>query len=173
MSIPNVTLANTTLNYLLKNGLKLGEDVRFIHDVFIDKSNPALISIGNRVVFSSRTAVLAHDASLRDVLGAALLGKVEIADNCFIGFGAIILPNTQLGKGCIVAAGSIVKGQFPAGSIVAGNPARIISTRDEFKRKHSEKMKESLVFSFEEYLPEVFIQQDKTEAYLTFGKNKK
>lgn len=166
-------LANATLEYLLQNGLKLGENVRFIYDVFIDKSNPALISIGDRCVFSSRTAILAHDASLRDVLNAVLVGKVEIGDHCFIGFGSIILPNTRLGSGTIVAAGSVVKGEFPPNSVIGGNPARLISTRDEFMEKHKKKMEEGLVFQHDEYSAEMFLESESMVAYQARGRRKK
>jgi acetyltransferase-like isoleucine patch superfamily enzyme len=36
------------------------------------------------------------------------------------------MPNTTIGKGCIVNAYSYVKGDFPDFSIIAGNPAKII-----------------------------------------------
>lgn len=59
-----------------------------------------------------------------------LLNPVEIGVASWIGFGAIIMPGIVLGKGCIVGAGSVVTESFPDGSIVAGNPAKIVGTRD-------------------------------------------
>lgn len=43
-----------------------------------------------------------------------------------IGTGATILGNVRIGARSIVGAGSVVTRDVPAGSIVAGNPARII-----------------------------------------------
>jgi serine acetyltransferase len=40
------------------------------------------------------------------------------------------MPGTILGNGCIVGAGAVVTKSFPDGSIVAGNPAKIIGVRD-------------------------------------------
>lgn len=54
---------------------------------------------------------------------------VEIGDGCFIGFGAVILPGTRLGKGCIVGANAVVRGEFPAGSVIASDRARVIRSR--------------------------------------------
>ena len=54
--------------------------------------------------------------------------KIKIGDNCWIGYGAIILKGVTIGNNCIVAAGTIVPGgqTFPDNSIIAGNPGRIV-----------------------------------------------
>lgn len=51
---------------------------------------------------------------------------VVIGSDVFIGAGALVLPGSRIGDGAVVAAGSVVKGEVPAGVIVAGNPARVI-----------------------------------------------
>ena len=53
---------------------------------------------------------------------------VKIGRGCFIGARSIILKGVTLGDRVIVGAGSIVTKDFPAFSIVAGNPARIIGS---------------------------------------------
>ena len=53
----------------------------------------------------------------------AAFAPVSIGDNCWIGARALILGGTVLGDGCVVAAGSIVQGDFGAGRIIAGKPA--------------------------------------------------
>ena len=52
---------------------------------------------------------------------------ITIGENCWIGFGAIILPGVELGNHTTVGAGSVVTRSFPKGNcIIAGNPAKII-----------------------------------------------
>lgn len=56
--------------------------------------------------------------------------KVEIKDNVFIGYNAIILKGVTIGKNSVVAAGSVVVNSIPENVIVGGNPARIIKKLD-------------------------------------------
>lgn len=53
--------------------------------------------------------------------------SIVIGNDVWLGANCTILKGVQLGDGCIVAAGSVVPGGFyPAGSIIAGNPAKVI-----------------------------------------------
>jgi len=49
-----------------------------------------------------------------------------IGENCFIGYGVCILSGTKLGKQCVVAANSVVKGEFPDYCVIAGAPAKVV-----------------------------------------------
>lgn len=51
---------------------------------------------------------------------------VVIGDDVFIGAGAFVLPGARIGDGSVVAAAAVVKGDVPAGVVVAGNPARLV-----------------------------------------------
>src|SRR5207237_1077780 len=42
-----------------------------------------------------------------------------------IGAGAVLLPASVVGDDCYVAAGAVVSGDIPAGSVVMGVPARV------------------------------------------------
>ena len=56
---------------------------------------------------------------------------IIIGDDCFIGGNSIILKGTKLGRNCVIGAGSVVHGEFPDNSIIAGNPAKIIKYNKE------------------------------------------
>lgn len=55
---------------------------------------------------------------------------VDVGDDVFIGARAILLKGTRIGEGSVVGAGAVVNGDWPARSIIAGNPARLIGELD-------------------------------------------
>ncbi len=58
----------------------------------------------------------------------AIIHGCTISDNVLIGMGAIVLNDAQIGKNSMVGAGSLVtQGKvFPEGSLILGNPAKVI-----------------------------------------------
>ena len=58
----------------------------------------------------------------------AIVHGCTVGDNTTIGMGAIVLDGAVIGKNCIVAAGALVTGKVnaPDGSLVLGNPARVV-----------------------------------------------
>ncbi|MFE5857466.1 acyltransferase [Streptomyces sp. NPDC056500] len=55
---------------------------------------------------------------------------VEIGPGCWLGTGAVVLPGARLGRNVVVAAGSVVRGDVPDHSVVAGAPARVVRKWD-------------------------------------------
>lgn len=59
---------------------------------------------------------------------------VSIGDNCWIGENVVILAGSQIGRGCIIGANSVITGSIPDGCIVVGNN-RIIKKWDPETRR--------------------------------------
>ena len=56
---------------------------------------------------------------------------ISVGDDVFVGYGTIIMPGTTIGSRVVVGAGSVVTRSIPDGSVVAGNPAKVIADYDE------------------------------------------
>jgi serine acetyltransferase len=56
---------------------------------------------------------------------------VEVGAGSWIGAGAIVLPGARIGRNVVVAAGSVVRGEVPDHSVVAGVPARVVRSRTQ------------------------------------------
>lgn len=66
-----------------------------------------------------------HDLS--DLSKNAEPRDISIAEHCWIGMNAVILPGVRLGPHTVVGAGAVVTKSFPDGHCaVAGNPAKVI-----------------------------------------------
>jgi acetyltransferase-like isoleucine patch superfamily enzyme len=102
-------------------------------------TDPAYVKLGNNVHFSNCT-LIGHDGSvamLNRAYGVTLdaVGKIDIRDNVFIGYGAIVLPNVTIGPNAIVAAGAVVTKDVAPGDIVGGNPAKPIAKVEDLVTK--------------------------------------
>lgn len=78
------------------------------------------ISIGNNCNFGPNVVLYDHDHKFNHLgrQGGYNTGEIIIEKNCWIGASAIILRNTHIGEGCVIGAGTIVKGDIPAHSLV-------------------------------------------------------
>ncbi|MCR2802515.1 acyltransferase [Paenibacillus soyae] len=119
----------------IRLGMKVGEGCSIQPGVVFDYSHCWLIEIGNSVTIAPEAYLLAHDASSKSLVGFTKIGRVVIEDNAFIGARAIIMPGVTVGEGAIVAAGSVVTKSVPAGAIVGGNPAKVITLLSDYKDK--------------------------------------
>lgn len=65
-----------------------------------------------------------------------VFGKVHIGDYVYIGENALIMPGVTIGNNTLIAAGSVVTKSVPENMVVAGNPARIICTVEEYYERN-------------------------------------
>lgn len=57
-------------------------------------------------------------------------GGIVVEDDVWIGANCVLLDGAILRRGCVIGAGSVVRGEVPAYSIQAGNPLRLLGWRE-------------------------------------------
>ncbi|MED1801511.1 acyltransferase [Brevibacillus porteri] len=90
--------------------------------VMMDIMFPEKIKIGRNCVIGYNTTILAHEYLIDEYR----LGEVIIEDAVLVGANTTILPGVTIGKGAIVAAGTVVHKDVPSGAFVGGNPMQLI-----------------------------------------------
>ncbi len=132
--------------YLKKHNIfkEMGDNVFFQPRII--PSDPKLIKFHNNIIVTSNVTFVTHDIFHLGLnnLGVGNFGyktsPIEVMDNVFIGCNSTILGGVKIGPNAVIGAGSVVTKDVPKNSVVAGNPAKVISTFDEFveKRKNKE-----------------------------------
>ena len=92
------------------------------------------VVIGNNVMMAPEVVILTLNHEFESNTESMMAqgyrwAPVIIEDDVWIGMRALIVPGVKIGKGSIVAAGSVVTKDVPPYTVVGGNPARVIKSR--------------------------------------------
>ncbi|MBE0649556.1 MAG: acyltransferase [Bacteroidales bacterium] len=141
------TRISSSAKLIHKKSLDLGNHVWIGHYCLVDGTGGLTIGEGTQI--SSHTVIYSH--SSQDAI--RILGKdfikieavkrpgyklkpVKIGAYTFVGTSCVILPGASIGKGCLIGAGSLVRGNIPDYAIASGNPLKIIGdTRERDKER--------------------------------------
>jgi len=116
------------------SGVKIGSNCN-IWGTTIDSLFPFLVEIGNNCIITGGVKILAHDGAPELFGKGYKIGKVIIHDKVFVGLDAVIMPGVEIGPNAIVGANSVVTKSVPQNSVVAGVPARVISSLEDYLSK--------------------------------------
>lgn len=108
--------------------VKIGDDSKIEGLAFI----PPLSRIGKNV-FIGPGATLTNDPY---PMCDKMIGVI-IEDGAIIGARAVIKAGVRVGKNSVVAMGAVVTKDIPENVVVAGVPAKIIYTREEYNKKQN------------------------------------
>ena len=140
-------LRETDENVVILPGAKVNGNVTFgsgcsvwYNAVIRGDDNPIILGKNcniqdNAVLHAGRTELTLGDNVT--VGHSAIVHCTSVGEGTVIGMGAILVQDAVIGKHCIVGAGAVVTGKMnaPDGSLLLGNPAKVVRqlTEEEIK----------------------------------------
>lgn len=128
----NVHVQSSVVIYSPKKICRFGDNVGIGHFCVLNTD----VVFGNDVMLAAHVGLIARDAHRTDIVGTTMFegprgdsGLVTVEDDVWIGYGAIVLSGVTIGRGAVVAAGSLVTKDVPAYAFVMGMPARVVKQR--------------------------------------------
>lgn len=130
------TRISNTVDIVNPENLNIADNVFIGHYNILDASNR--ITIGEGCQISNFISILTHSSHQSVRLYGKhyiqhngshkgyITGEVIIGKYTFIGAHSVIMPGSKIGKGSLVTAYTLVKGEFPDFAIIAGNPAQVV-----------------------------------------------
>ncbi|MGW6287340.1 DapH/DapD/GlmU-related protein [Streptomyces sp. NPDC055107] len=118
--------------FFTEHGLSttFGENV-FVNQgcTFMDRGG---IRIGNGVMIAPKVSLITggHPLPLAERREYLSYAPIVIEDDVWIGAAAVVTQGVTIGAGAVIAAGAVVTRDVPAGTVVAGVPARVIKEID-------------------------------------------
>lgn len=122
LKISRFVKAKSGVKIKIRNGanVHIGESTSFNHGCMLVSHEK--IEIGKNVQIGPNVLIYDHDHDYRTAGGLKglkyITSPVIVGNNVWIGANVIILKGTTIGSNCVIAAGSIIKGNFPDNTVV-------------------------------------------------------
>lgn len=95
------------------------------------------VSIGNGTLLAANVTLAAtnhkYHSRQKTIIEQRFIpskGGIVIEEDCWIGANSVLLDGTILRKGCVVAAGTVIRGEWAEFAVIAGNPPKVLKYRD-------------------------------------------
>ena len=109
------------------NSIKIGNDVFISHNCSVIDTNSHEIDYSQRAETYKDRLKYGNPKQESNIQTAPII----IEDHAWLSFNVIVLKGVTIGKGAIIAAGSVVTKDVPAFTMVAGNPAKFVKNIDK------------------------------------------
>lgn len=139
------TGSRIAVHYYSRAGMNVvGKPTFVASNAWFDGSKSySLITLHEGCNISKDVKILTHDWSPYCVFKS--LGRssdepvgrllpVVVKEHAFIGLGAVLLPGSRVGRGALIGAGAVVRGEVPDYAIVLGNPGVVVGDAREYVR---------------------------------------
>lgn len=104
--------------------MKIGKNFENLGE--IERWNQQYVTIGDNCLLGTESKIILHGP----VLPYKDNKSVILGDLTWVGFRSTILMGTKLGRACLIGTGTVVRGEYPAYSIIAGVPGVVTRKRD-------------------------------------------
>lgn len=97
------------------------------------------VTIGNNVMMGPNCFFCTENHQFSDInkpmiqQGYTERKPIVVGDDVWFGYGVVVLPGVNIGRGCVIGAGAVVAKDIPDYAIVVGNPGKIIKFRNQSK----------------------------------------
>ncbi|MCI6020059.1 MAG: hypothetical protein MRZ64_00010 [[Bacteroides] pectinophilus] len=139
ISIGNHVTANMAQKLELSTAdnsvIEIGNNTTFVNKCRIYAGTGSKISIGHNCMFSTDILVSCNPV-IAEITSCN--NSINVNDYVWVGWGASLQQGCNINKGCIVAAQAVVENEFPANSLIAGDPAKIIRSNVTWHRNNME-----------------------------------
>lgn len=129
-----------TVKYARKLGVRIGGKCQIIgNPKLIFGTEPWLIKLGDHVDVTAGVRFLNHEGGIWCARGIDkkyekmdVFLPTVVGNNVMIGINSLIMPGVKIGNNVIIAGHCVVTKDIPDGAVVAGVPAKQISTIEKF-----------------------------------------
>lgn len=153
LDVEGLVLISRNVKIIIEDGakLKLGRNVRLEHDTVIYCKKGSMVVIGQNTSTGHHTEISCNnhidigkdiimgaftyitDSNHRyDIAGVPIakqgmtVGKTKIGSNVWLGRGAMVLKDAEVGDNSVIGANSVVTKRFKNNCVLGGIPARVI-----------------------------------------------
>ncbi len=128
------------MSYAKHLGVNIGKNVVFYAmKPGMFSTEPFLITIGDNCFITANCQFITHDGGTlilrKEVPDLEITAPIYIGNDVYIGLNTTILPGTKVGNRCIIGACSLLTGNYPDNSVIAGVPGKVIKSVDEYLEK--------------------------------------
>lgn len=119
-------------------GVNMGKNIHIYGKVYWG-TEPWLITVGDNVYITGGCKFINHDGGTlifrKEIPDLEITKPIIIGDDVYIGEESFILPGVRIGNNCIIGARSLVSRDVESGTVVAGVPAKVLKSTEEYKQK--------------------------------------
>lgn len=124
------------LEYAKRIGVNMPDGGVHLYGKIAWSTEPWIITLGNNVHITDGVKFITHDGGTllyRSIVPDLEITKpISVGNNVYIGNNVLILPGVTIGNNVVVGAGAVVTKDVPDNVVVAGVPARVIKSAEEY-----------------------------------------